>query len=120
MGVLGVEEVLVEWRCCQLGPKTVFSGGGEAAGREAQLLGKRSNAGDHSQVAGGGQRPYRQKEPGPRKLQDPAYCHHGDMGYSWARVPRSRSAGCQHTLTLHKVSGGSLPKLGMLEHSTVW
>lgn len=48
-----VGEVLVEWSCSQLGPKTVFSGGGEAAGSEAQLLGKRSYAEDHSQVAEG-------------------------------------------------------------------
>lgn len=47
----------MEWRCCQLGPQTVFSGGGEAAGREAQRLGKRSNAGDHSQVAEGDRGP---------------------------------------------------------------
>lgn len=81
--------------------------GGPAPGEEEQRRGSQPGR-------GGGQRPHHQKEPGPRKLQDPAYCHHGDMGYSWAPVPKSHSAGCQHTLTLHKVSGGSLPKLGML------
>lgn len=106
-----VGEVLVAWCCCQLGPRTGFSVGGEAAGREAQLLGKRSYAEreDHSQVSEGGE-----KEPDPRKLQDPACCHHSDMGHGWASVPRSRSAGCRHTLTLHKDSGGSLSELGML------
>ena len=36
------------------------------------------------------------------------------MGYIWASVSRSGSAVCQHLLMLHKDSGGSLPKLGML------
>lgn len=39
-GGVGAGRVLVEWRCCRLGPKTVFSGGREAAEREAQLLRK--------------------------------------------------------------------------------
>lgn len=66
---------------------------------------------------GGGQRPHSLEEPGPRKLQDPV-CKPAvitvKMGYIWASVSRSGSAGCQHLLTLRKDSGGSLPKLDML------